>query len=153
MKKYYLAYGSNLNLKHMEYRCPTAQPIKTLNLNGYRLVYKGDADNYSYLTIEPDKDSFVPLVLFELSLLDISSLDSYEGYPSFYSKMYVPVKINDKNNKALIYVMNDVFDYHLPSIEYIETCVEGYRDFDFDEEILKKVLEDTYQNLSKPKIK
>ena len=153
MKKYYLAYGSNLNLKQMEYRCPTAQSIGTIKLNGYKLVYKGGADDYAYLTIEPDKDSFVPLGLFELSPFDIYSLDSYEGYPTFYSKMYIPVQINNKNKKALIYVMNDGFDYHLPSIQYVKTCMDGYKDFGFNTDILRKAFEDTYQNLSKPKTK
>lgn len=153
MKKYYLAYGSNLNLKQMEYRCPNAQPIGAIKLNGYKLVYKGGADNYAYLTIEPDKDSFVPLGLFELSPFDIYSLDSYEGYPTFYSKMYIPVKINDKTKKALIYVMNDGFDYHLPSIQYVKTCMDGYKDFGFDADILRKAFRDTYQNLDKPKRK
>ena len=153
MKKYYLAYGSNLNLKQMEYRCPTAQSIGIINLTGYRLIYRGNADDFAYLTIEPDKDSFVPLGLFELSSFDIYSLDSYEGYPTIYSKMYIPVQINGKNKKALIYVMNDGFDYHLPSIQYVKTCMDGYKDFGFDTDILRKALRDTYQNLTKPKTK
>ncbi len=151
MKKYYLAYGSNLNLKQMEYRCPRAQAIGTVKLDGYRLVYKGSIDNYAYLTIEPHEDSFVPLGLFELTSFDIYSLDSYEGYPSFYSKVYVPINVDGRNKEALIYVMNDNFDYHLPSIQYIKTCMDGYKDFGFNTDILKKALEDTYQNISQLK--
>ena len=37
-KKYYLAYGSNLNLSQMAYRCPNAKPIGTINLD-YRSLY------------------------------------------------------------------------------------------------------------------
>ena len=115
MKKYYLAYGSNLNLKDMKKRCPKAKPIGKILLNGYRLVYKGSADGYAYLTIEEDEYSSIPLGIFEISLFDIKSLDIYEGYPELYSKCYIPVKIDDKIKKALIYVMNDEFDYHIPS--------------------------------------
>ena len=72
-------------------------------------------------------------------------------YPTFYSKYYIPIKIGEKNKKALIYVMNQCFDYHLPSEEYIATCMEGYENFEFDKTILEKALEDTIHNL--PKIK
>ena len=77
-KKYYLAYGSNLNLEQMAFRCPNARPIGTINLKDYRLVYKGGADEFSYLTIEQCKGSIVPLALYEVSYLDIFSLDNYE---------------------------------------------------------------------------
>lgn len=148
-KKYYLAYGSNLNLEQMAFRCPNAKPIGTINLKDYRLVYKGRADEFSYLTIEKCEGSIVPLGLWEVSYLDVFSLDSYEGYPTFYSKYYIPIKIGDKNKKALIYVMNQYFDYHLPSEEYITTCMDGYEDFGFDKTILEKALADTIDNLPK----
>ena len=148
-KKYYLAYGSNLNLEQMAFRCPNSRPISTLNLNGYRLVYKGREDSFAYLTIEKCKNSSVPLGLYEVSMLDIFSLDNYEGYPSVYSKYYIPIKIGDKNKKALIYVMNKDFDYHLPSEEYITTCMEGYKDFGFDKTILEQALTDTINSLPK----
>lgn len=153
MKKYYLAYGSNLNLNQMKYRCPTAKVIGTIKLNDYRLVYKGGEDNYAYLTIEPGKESYVPLGLFEIKSRDIISLDLYEGYPNLYSKKYISIKINNKIYKALIYVMNDGFDYHLPSVQYIKTCMDGYKDFGFDINILEKAYKDTIDNLNKPKIK
>lgn len=148
-KKYYLAYGSNLNLNQMAFRCPNARPIGIMNLKDYRLVYKGRADEFSYLTIEKCEGSIVPLGLWEVSYFDVFSLDSYEGYPTFYSKYYILIKIGDKNKKALIYVMNEYFDYHLPSEEYINTCLEGYENFGFDRVILDRALKDTIDNLPK----
>lgn len=41
MKKYYLAYGSNLNIPQMQYRCPEARIIGTAVIEGYRLLFKG----------------------------------------------------------------------------------------------------------------
>jgi len=149
VKKYYLAYGSNLNLTQMKHRCPKAKPIGTINLNGYRLVYKGSAEGYSYLTIEKSEDDFVPLGVFEVSLLDIFKLDKYEGYPDLYSKHYIPIKINGELLDALIYVMNEEFDYNVPSDEYIDICMEGYDDFNFDKNILEKALINTTQNIYK----
>ena len=40
-KKYYLAYGSNLNIRQMRYRCPGAKPIGITAIPDYELLYKG----------------------------------------------------------------------------------------------------------------
>ena len=150
-KRYYLAYGSNLNLNEMKSRCSSARKIGTTILNDYRLVYKGSKDEEAFLTLEQAKDSSVPLGIFELSIKDIVNLDRYEGYPFLYSKKYILIKIGNKTVKALVYIMNDNFDYHLPSEDYILSCIEGYQDFGFDTQILAGALKDTKENL--PKIK
>lgn len=142
-KRYYLAYGSNLNLEQMGYRCIDAKVVGTYNLEGYRLVYKGYKDNGAYLTIEEYPDSVVPLGIYEVSLGDIVSLDRYEGVPSFYSKYYIPFMIDDKRCKGLIYIMNDGYDYFIPSDEYISVCRDGYNDFGFDIGVLDKAYYDT----------
>lgn len=41
MKKYYLAYGSNLNIRQMALRCPTAKPVGTAVIEDYELLFKG----------------------------------------------------------------------------------------------------------------
>ena len=140
MKRFYLAYGSNLNLRDMSYRCKKAIPIGSTVLTNYRLVYKGSADGYAYLTIEPSKDSLVPVGIFNISFFDELRLNKYEGYPELYYKEHFPINIGNKEAKALIYIMKDNFDYHLPNDQYIDTCMMGYDYFGFD----KKVLEDAF---------
>lgn len=153
IKKYYLAYGSNLNLLQMEYRCFNAKPIGTINLEGYRLMYKGRKDGFAYLTIEKCEGYNVPLGAFEVSFIDILRLDNYEGYPTFYSKNYIPINVGNKTKNALIYVMNENSEYHLPSKRYVETCINGYNDFGFDISILDKALMDTVSNMPSTKKK
>ena len=140
MKRFYLAYGSNLNLRDMSYRCKKAIPIGSTVLMNYRLVYKGSIDGYAYLTIEPSKDSLVPVGIFNISFFDELRLNKYEGYPELYYKEHFPINIGNKEAKALIYIMKDNFDYHLPNDQYIDTCMMGYDYFGFD----KKVLEDAF---------
>lgn len=59
-KRYYVAYGSNLNVRQMLMRCPTARMIGTSVIKDYRLMFKGSQTG-SYLTIEPELGSEVPL--------------------------------------------------------------------------------------------
>ena len=51
MKRYYIAYGSNLNVRQMRMRCPHATILGTANLKGWELLFKGSKTG-SYLTIE-----------------------------------------------------------------------------------------------------
>ena len=39
-KRYYIAYGSNLNVGQMRMRCPHATILGTANLKGWELLFK-----------------------------------------------------------------------------------------------------------------
>lgn len=145
-RKYYLAYGSNLNLDEMQFRCPSATPIGTTILYNHHLVFKGSAEGYSYLTIEKSEGSYVPLGIFSISIFDEKKLDIYEGYQELYHKNYITININGRKIDALIYIMNKEFTYHLPSKRYIETCLEGYRNFGFNPNLIKEALINTKIN-------
>ena len=141
MKKYYIAYGSNLNVPQMSYRCMDARVIGTGELEGWQLLFKGSKTG-AYLTIEPAEDGRVPIVVWEVSETDEEALDYYEGYPTFYYKteMHVSVKgiksgkIRERN--AFVYIMREDAKAGIPSRLYVRTCMEGYQSFGFDPKIL-----------------
>ena len=82
-KRYYIAYGSNLNIRQMKMRCPSARIIGTSEIPNYELLFKGSKTG-SYLTIEPKEGSTVPVAAWEVTDLDEAALDRYEGFPTFY---------------------------------------------------------------------
>ena len=135
-KKYYVAYGSNLEVDSMLDRCPYAKKVGTAYLDGYKLVFKGIMEDFSYLTLEKKEGSRVPLGVFEITALDEELLDVFEGYPKLYTKDNIKIKFKNKEVEALIYIMNENFDYYLPSKSYLITCLKGYRDFGFDKMVL-----------------
>lgn len=145
-KKYYIAYGSNLNLRQMRLRCPGAKPLGTAALDGWRLLFKGSRTG-AYLTVEPQEGSSVPAAVWEITEEDERSLDRYEGYPVFYSKRVLPVTftgiVTGKRRKrnAVIYIMREDSLPGIPSDAYVRTCAEGYRDFGFDSAYLRGALE------------
>ena len=140
-KKYYLAYGSNLNINQMAYRCPTAKPVGTAVIKGYEILYKGSKSG-AYLTIEQNPDSFVPVAVWEVTEFDEKNLDRYEGFPDFYYKKQVSIQICKMNGRrqkvdAFVYIMHESRELGIPSEHYVRVCAEGYRNFGFDLEILK----------------
>ena len=141
-KKYYLAYGSNLNVQQMAWRCPGATPVGTTTLEGWQLVFRGSGTG-SYLSIEPCKGASVPLGVWLISDEDERSLDRYEGFPHFYYKKTmhcVPVQNHltgeTKTVDALVYIMHEDRPLGVPSRSYVQTCAQGYYDFYLDLEPL-----------------
>ena len=137
MKKYYIAYGSNLNVQQMKFRCPGAKVVGISVIKDYQLLYKGSKTG-SYLTIEKKKGGMVPVAVWEVTADDEKRLDAYEGYPNFYYKtdMQLTVKSHITGRKkkldAFVYIMHEERKLGIPSYAYVRTCVQGYRDFGFD---------------------
>lgn len=140
-KRYYVAYGSNLNVRQMLRRCPSARIIGTSVIKDYRLMFKGSHTG-SYLTIEPAVGSEVPVGVWAVTEADEQALDRYEGYPNFYYKkdLTLPIigirtgKVRQRN--AFVYIMHEERRLGTPSEFYLQTCVEGYRNFGFELEVL-----------------
>ena len=100
MKKLYIAYGSNINLEQMAFRCPDSKVVTTGMISDYELQFRQVA------TIEPKEGSEVPVLIWELGGQDELSLDRYEGFPHLYRKEDVEVEINGEKQKCMAYVMN-----------------------------------------------
>lgn len=144
--RYYLAYGSNLNLTQMADRCPGAKRRGWGRIENYELLYKGSKTG-SYLTIEPKEGSYVPVGVFSVTPFDEDRLDRYEGFPRFYYKKEMKIEIWDevlekkRTVDAFVYIMHEDRKLGIPSIFYVQTCLEGYIDFDFDLDLLEKAEE------------
>ncbi|MGI5965434.1 MAG: gamma-glutamylcyclotransferase family protein [Anaerotruncus rubiinfantis] len=140
-KRYYIAYGSNLNVRQMTMRCPTARIIGTSEIHNYRLLFKGSKTG-SYLTIEPEKGCSVPVAVWSVTDQDEWALDRYEGFPSFYYKKEMELPITGiktgkvRRRKVFVYIMHEDRPFGVPSSFYMRTCAEGYRYFGFDVQTL-----------------
>ena len=93
--KFYLAYGSNLNLEQMKRRCPTAEVVGTAELKDWWLWFRGGEHN-AVATIEHKKGFNVPVLIWRLQLQDEMALDRYEGFPFLYHKETLWVTVNGK---------------------------------------------------------
>lgn len=138
-KRYYIAYGSNLNLEQMAHRCPTAKVVGSAKLQGYELLFRGGYGG-AVATVEKKKGSFVPVLVWELKPSDELALDRYEGYPNFYCKEMVKVRLGNTWTEVMVYIMNDGRPKGMPSRYYYEVILEGYQSAGFDLDILKQAV-------------
>lgn len=144
-KRLYVAYGSNLNVEQMKYRCTTAKVYGKGILQGYRLLFKGTSGN-AYLTIAPKEGGKVPVVIWDIKPCDELALDRYEGYPSFYYKENMEVELETGEIvEAMVYIMTNKMKgrirLNLPSRNYLAVVKEGYKDHGFDFKYIEEALD------------
>jgi len=80
MPNLYFAYGANMHPGHMSWRCPAAQAQGAFVLRDWQLKF------YCHATIEPRKGNETAGVLWTITDACEKSLDSFEGFPSYYTK-------------------------------------------------------------------
>lgn len=124
----YFAYGSNMNLNQMAFRCPDAEVVDTVRLEGYRLAFCMNGGGNGVATIIPAEGSCVDGVLWRISEQDEQHLDHYEGFPYLYGKE--PVTVTNRNGQQreiMAYTMNSPYKDTpaMPSRAYLEGILNG----------------------------
>ncbi|CAB1253321.1 conserved hypothetical protein [Clostridiaceae bacterium BL-3] len=130
--KLYGAYGSNMNLKQMNCRCPKAKVVGNGTLEGYKLTFRGKYKGVA--NIEPCGDKSVPVVLWKITGDCERALDLYEGFPNLYIKKQIKVKLGHKSKGAMFYVMADEYADvpAAPTEYYFGVIARGYSDNKID---------------------
>jgi hypothetical protein len=138
-RRFYLAYGSNLNIGQMQQRCETAKPMGKTVLENYRLVFCGGKGS-AVANIERKSGASVPCALWLIGPKDEASLDRYEGVPHLYKKELVRVSLGKRTLSALVYIMRVGHPLVTPSIRYLHTIIDGYHDFELDDTALAEAI-------------
>lgn len=137
-KQLYIAYGSNINLEQMAYRCPHSKVVGTSEIKDFELEFRGVA------TIVPKENASVPVLIWELDARDLPTLNKYEGYPSFYRQEKMSFELDGKTYEGMAYLMNRG-TISPPSQQYYNTILQGYRENGLDESYLQTALEKSMQ--------
>ena len=141
----YFAYGSNINLDQMTYRCPDACVVWPVSLENYELLFRGGG----FATITPCEGGKVHGLLWSLTPECERSLDRYEGFPRFYDKRMVTVRDGlGRELSVMAYIMAERFrEPTLPSTAYYNGILEGYRQNGLPVTALKKAWEHCVQEI------
>ena len=143
MKKYYIAYGQDMNTENMWKKCPNAKVVAKSWLHDYQLAFQGMM-NAAHATVEPSEGSEVPVVVWEISEEDEKYMDTYEGAGiGFRNKETMVVEVDGEMVEGLVYVQvpgppGRPLDAHLRTIS------SGYREFNMDIRILNQAVLRSY---------
>ena len=129
---YYFAYGSNLNKKQMQERCPDSKPWLITTLPNYKLVFVGWSRQWrgGIASIKSFKGGKVLGAIYEISDRDLRRLDSYEGYPGNYNRLKVTVFSEDSEPiEAITYIKSGQLEETAPSKDYLAIVQQGCKDW------------------------
>ena len=146
-EKYYVAYGSNMHLSQMTYRCPHAVLVGKSELKDYVLRFRGHPYN-ACARIEPAKDENIPVLIWKIRESDEAALDRYEGYPHFYEKRNMNVVLNGKQICAMAYVMTPNHVLGLPSRDYLCTIMDAYHQAGINTDALVRAVQYSAEGMS-----
>ena len=118
---FYFAYGSNLHHLQMKRRCPNCRFIKKIILHNYKLTFRS---KYGAADIEKKMGKKVYGALYLISKIAEKKLDVYEEYPILYKKMFFKYD----NKKVMTYIMIKKTKLVPPTIRYLNTIKQGYKD-------------------------
>ena len=129
---YYFAYGSNLNRKQMQERCPDSKPMFIATLPNYKLVFVGWSRKWrgGVASIKPFRGEKVLGAIYDISEECLRHLDRCEGYPNIYNRVKVTVFDEDGEPiEAVTYIKAVQSEETQPSKEYLAIIQQGYRDW------------------------
>ena len=125
MKKIYIAYGANTNIRAMARSCPNAKPMGSGFIVGQRFKFNNVAD-----IVPHDKSKYkdAPAVAWEITPDCEKALDRYEGFPSLYRKIDVLFQADGEYFNGFAYKMNYT-GFHTPSPMYVDGIRTGLKNF------------------------
>lgn len=119
-KRFYFAYGSNLDEIAMKKRCPDSKLIGSHELKNYKFII----NKLGWASIIRKMNSSAFGVIWEISKEDENRLDEYEDVESgLYRKDFISLSDRGKNGIALTYIADNNQVYH----SYVEDNEDRYR--------------------------
>jgi len=125
----YFAYGSNLNKKQMQERCPGSKPGFSAVLPNYKLVFTGWSRTWhgAMANLQPFRSSKIRGAVYEITEPGLRLLEKHDvGYTRFN------VTVFDEDNvshQAVTLLKQGHEEESAPSPEYIAVIKQGYRDW------------------------
>jgi gamma-glutamylcyclotransferase (GGCT)/AIG2-like uncharacterized protein YtfP len=128
----YFAYGANMNMDSMAWRCPGARPIGAFTLKDWELEF------YSHANIRENTGRGVPGVLWAITAECEASLDAFEGFPDYYTK-----RSWMQNDQHIMFYEMAGFKQGQPGQGYIDDIRSSYHYWHLPVEYLDQIVNDT----------
>ena len=144
----YFAYGSNMDERQMECRCPDARLLGSIRLQGYRFAL----DAAGVATILPAREYYVEGLLWSVLSSDICNLDKHEGVATgCYRKEYIPIDASAPGQVALVYISNRSANAGQIRPQYMERILQAAKDHRLSNGYIQELLM-LYNSLDRGKL-
>lgn len=126
--QFYFAYGSNLDARQMQERCPGAISVGTGSIKGFSLSFTRHSKKWNggVADIIESPEGLVWGLVWSLSEENLSSLDQYEGHPTIYRRREMDIQMGpEKKITAWVYEVLQKKPLIEPSAEYLKVIVSS----------------------------
>jgi gamma-glutamylcyclotransferase (GGCT)/AIG2-like uncharacterized protein YtfP len=137
----YFAYGSNLSMRQMQARCPSARLLCRCSLQDWRLSFVQPHEGWrgGVAGIVQAAGGIVHGVIYELSNEDLIRLDGFEPVESgSYKRTMTRAQLStDETLECWVYI-GDVYPGapFAPSARYLQTMLTGAREHGLPEDYI-----------------
>ena len=147
----YIAYGSNMNIEQMAFRCPASKIVGNGRLYGWKLVFNTHAD----IIPTGNQSDSVPVVVWEIAPQDWRMLDRYEGFPRYYVKEEIETYMeNGAVETCIAYVMAEGRKGYMPPYkDYFEVILTGCNENHIDVQYLYEAVNESYELCDDPTVR
>ena len=140
---FYFAYGSNMDERQMQSRCPESLLVGIAILDGYRLGFTRYSKNRNggVADIISEPEQSVWGLVYKVTAKDLEILDAMEGRGKAYERMTVSVRFLDgRTVVAETYYVIDKQPDVRPSEEYLALLLNAAKKHKFPEEYVSKFI-------------
>lgn len=132
----YAAYGSDMNMRQMDERCPHAMAIGKGRIKGWRFCFNSTDAIYE----AGNEEDFVPVVIWDVPK-EGGNWQRLDGCHSDYESKTIDVELdNGASEVATVYIKN-ADGIHPPERHYFNSVVRGAAENYIDIEYLYEALE------------
>lgn len=125
---FYFAYGSNLDARQMQERCPGAISIGNGCLEGFSISFTRHSKKWNggVADIIETPGGQVWGLVWHLSEENLESLDQFEGHPTIYRRKEMIIQMRpEKNVSAWVYEVLEKKPLIDPSDKYLEIILSS----------------------------
>jgi gamma-glutamylcyclotransferase (GGCT)/AIG2-like uncharacterized protein YtfP len=126
---FYFAYGSNMNWRQMQRRCPSSRFVCTAHLPGYRFAIARHSRlrDCGTANIFPEPGSMVWGIVYAVLEQEMLIMDSFEDGYSRQTHFVCNVNAVPSSYEVITYVAPKETAVPLPNAEYKRLMLEGAR--------------------------
>lgn len=140
----YFSYGSNMSIKRIKKRVPSAKILGITTLKKHKLLFhkiSKDGSGKCDAFFTNSKKDIVVGVLYDITKEDKKSLDKAEGLGFGYDEKQVELYINDKKISAVTYIATKYNDMLKPYDWYKKHVLTGANDAGLPVSYIKEIKE------------
>lgn len=141
----YFAYGSNLNIKQMKTRCPSAEIYGKGYLKEYELIFPRKHRNWpaGVASVGNNKEKTVEGVIYQVSDEDLLKLDEAENLKAEeYFRNELIIETEQASINAWVYIANPMEEApYLPDNSYMDRIISGAKQHSLSDAYIRSLIE------------